>query len=80
MQEHTVRTSDLVPGKPYYVTYQFSGSPRREMVALYAGIKEGYTRWNLRPVGGMQTLHPRELIKVSGPTNRKIMKPRRLGE
>jgi hypothetical protein len=80
MQEHTVSIKDLIPGKLYYVTYKFGGAPRREMVALYVGMEGPNTRWSLRPMSGIQIIHPRDLIKVSGPTNRKLMKPRRLGD
>lgn len=72
--------NELVPGKPYYVTFQPPGSPRREMVALYKGVEGNMTSWDLRPAGSTQVLDIQHLIKISGPTGRRTMKPRRLGD
>ena len=72
--------AELIPGRPYYVTFQPPGGPKREMVALYMGVEENRTSWDLRPAGSTQVLDVQNLIKISGPTGRRVMKPRRLGD
>jgi hypothetical protein len=84
MNEQQVRTGaqldDLIPGRPYYVTFQPPSGPKREMVALYMGVEGNTTKWDLRPTGNIQVLDRAHLIKISGPTDRRVMKPRRLGD
>jgi hypothetical protein len=74
-----IDVAELIPGQRYYVTFQQGGGPRREMVAAYVGYENQQTKWALQPIAGNQIINTSELIKVSGPTNRKIVKARLLG-
>jgi hypothetical protein len=75
-----INLGELVPGQRYYVTFQQGAGPRREMVAAYAGHENRQTKWSLQPTAGNQIINADELLKVSGPTGRPIMRARRLGD